>query len=68
MGLTNANLILINPKKPELQSMDVAALADTGSVFLCIPSHVQVQLGLEEVEKKELANGSTRSVPYVGPV
>jgi clan AA aspartic protease len=70
MGLTNASLILKNPKRPELQPMEVAALADTGSVFLCIPSHVQIQLGLEEVEKKEitLADGSKKSVPYVGTV
>src|SRR5436305_1910030 len=70
MGLTNAKLILKNARKPELQPLEVDALADTGSVFLCIPPHVQFQLGLEEVEKKEvtLADGSTKSVSYVGPV
>ena len=70
MGLTNAKLILKNARKPELQPLEVDALADTGSVFLCIPPHVQFQLGLEEVERKEvtLADGSTKSVSYVGPV
>jgi clan AA aspartic protease len=70
MGLTNAKLIIKNPRKPELQPMEVQALADTGSNFLCIPPHVQFQLELEEIEKREviLADGSTKSVPYVGPI
>jgi clan AA aspartic protease len=70
MGLTTAKLLLKNPRKPDLHPIEVDALADTGSVFLCIPAHVQLQLGLEEVEKKEatLADGSMRLVSYVGPV
>jgi len=70
VGLVTANLILRNPRKPDLQPVEVDALADTGSVHLCIPAHVQIQLGLEEVEKKEatLADGSRKLVPYVGPV
>jgi len=61
MGLTNAKLVLKNPRRPDLQPLEVAALADTGSVFLCIPPHVQIQLGLEEVEKRE-ATPRTRTV------
>ncbi len=70
MGLVNASLILINPRKPELSEVSVSALADTGSVHLCIPEHVRIQLELEELDKKEitLADGSRRLVPYVGPV
>ena len=70
MGLVTAKLMLQNPRKPDLQPVQVDALADTGSVHLCIPPHVQLQLGLEEVEKKEatLADGSRKLVPYVGPV
>ncbi|MBI2807129.1 MAG: clan AA aspartic protease [Planctomycetes bacterium] len=70
MGLTFAKLTIRNPRNPALQPMEVEALADTGAVFLCIPPHVPLQLGLEDVEKKEvtLADGSTQSVPYVGPV
>ncbi len=70
MGLVSAKLILRNPRKPDLQPVEVDALADTGSVHLCIPPHVQLQLGLEEVEKKEatLADGTRKLVPYVGPV
>jgi clan AA aspartic protease len=70
MGLTNAKLMLSNPRRPDVQPVQVDALADTGSVFLCIPPHIQVQLQLQEVEKKEatFADGSTKLVPYVGPV
>src|ERR1700732_3820417 len=70
MGLTRAKLLLKNPRLPDLQPVEVTALADSGAVHLCIPLHVQLQLGLEEAEKKEatLADGSKRLVPYVGPV
>jgi clan AA aspartic protease len=70
MGLTNARVTLRNPRKPELQALEVDALADSGSVHLCIPGHIQMQLGLEEVGKNEatLADGSKKLVPYVGPV
>jgi clan AA aspartic protease len=70
MGLTYAKVILKNPRLPDRQPIEVDALADSGSVHLCIPAHIQIQLGLEEVEKKQatLADGSQRLVPYVGPV
>jgi clan AA aspartic protease len=70
MGLTHAKLLLKNPRQPELQPVEVSALVDSGAVHLCVPSHVQIQLGLEEVTKKEvtLADGGKRLVPYVGPV
>jgi clan AA aspartic protease len=70
MGLVNASLILKNPRKPELSDISVSALADTGSVHLCIPEHVRIQLELDELDKKEvtLADGSRKLVPYVGPI
>ena len=70
MGLVNANIILKNPRIPELSPVTVLALADTGSVHLCIPEHVRIQLDLKELDKKEvtLADGSRKLVPYVGPV
>ena len=70
MGLTNANIMLRNPRLPELEPVEVDALADTGAVHLCIPSHIQIQLKLEEIDKKEvtLADGSQKLVPYVGPI
>ena len=70
MGLVHAKLALLNPRKPDLQAVEVDALADSGAVHLCIPPHVQIQLELEETAKKEvnLADGTKKLVPYVGPV
>lgn len=70
MGLTNGQLLLRNPRRPELQSVEATALADTGALHLCIPEHVQLQLELEPIDQKEvtLADGSRRVVPYVGPI
>jgi clan AA aspartic protease len=70
MGLVNAKLVLKNPRKPKLKTVEVEALVDTGAIHLCIPSHVQIQLELEKIDKKEvtLADGSHQSVPYVGPI
>ena len=70
MGLTTASIKLINPRNRELEPVEVEALADTGAVHLCIPPHIQIQLALEEIDKKEvtLADGSRRLVPYVGPI
>ncbi|HVS34264.1 MAG TPA: hypothetical protein VMS17_01710 [Gemmataceae bacterium] len=70
MGLVRAKITLKNPRRPDLQPVDVDALADSGSVHLCIPAHVQIQLGLEEAARKEatLADGGKKVVSYVGPV
>lgn len=59
MGLVKAKVILKNPRKPDLQPLEVEALADSGAVHLCLPAHVQIQLELEESAKKEvtLADG-----------
>ena len=65
-----AKLRLSNPRDSSRGPIEVGALADTGSVFLCIPQHVCLQLGLEVLQEREvrLADGSCLSVPYVGPV
>ena len=70
MGLVSASVELQNPREPSLEPVRVSALADTGSVHLCIPEHVQIQLRLQEIDKKEvtLGDGSRKLVPYVGPV
>jgi clan AA aspartic protease len=70
MGLVKAKLVLKNPRQPDLQPVEVDALADSAAVHLCVPPHVQIQLALEESGKKEvtLADGSRKLVPYVGPV
>ncbi|HEX5421119.1 MAG TPA: clan AA aspartic protease [Gammaproteobacteria bacterium] len=70
MGIVTTKLQLSNPRNPSLEPIEVAALADTGSVFLCIPEHVRVQLELEALELREvkLADGSRKTYPYVGPI
>ena len=70
MGLSYAHVELKNPRHPELQSITAAALADTGSLHLCIPEHYAVQLQLDQYGEKEvtIADGSRRVVPYMGPV
>lgn len=69
MGLVNAEITLRNPKNPVLAPVKVDALADTGSLHLCIPEHVRIQLELEEIDKEAtLADDSRRLVPYVGPI
>ena len=70
MGLVNGNLILRNPRLPDLDPVDVEAMADSGATHLCIPEHVRLQLQLDEVDSKEvtLADGSRKLVPYVGPI
>lgn len=70
MGIVTARLQLNNPREPSLAPMEVEALADAGSVYLCIPEHVRLQLNLQVLEHREvtLADGSRRSCPYVGPV
>ena len=70
MGLATVMITLTNPRRPELNPVEVEALADTGSVHLSIPEHVRLQLQLEERDRKEvtLADGSKRMIAYVGPV
>lgn len=57
-------------REPTLAQIEVPALAATGSVFLCIPEHVRLQLKLEVLEQREvkLADGSRATYPYVGPI
>ena len=70
MGLAYATVELRNPKEPDLHPLSVRSLADTGALHLCIPSHVALQLRLDELQKREvvLADGRKMLCPYVGPV
>jgi clan AA aspartic protease len=70
MGSVKAKVLLGNPLEPDLKGIEVDTLVDSGAVHLCIPEHLQIQLKLEEIDKKEvtLADGSRKVVPYVGPI
>ena len=70
MGLVYSTIKLANPVNNASAELEVTCLVDTCSTYLCIPSHVAVQLGLKESDTREvtLADGMSKSVPYVGPV
>lgn len=70
MRIINVAVSLSNPRKAKLKPLRLQALVDTGAVTLCIPDHVRIQLGLRELERREvtIANGKKELAPYVGPV
>lgn len=70
MGLIYTDVTLANVRDDALAPMTVNALVDTGALHLCIPQAVALQLKLEAIEQRQvtIADGSTRAVPYVGPI
>ena len=70
MDLVYAEIEIGNPRESNLETITVKSLVDTGALMLCIPEHIQIQLNLEEVEKREIttADGKKHLVSYVGPV
>jgi len=70
MGLVYGKISLSNPVLPQFEKLEVKCLVDSGSTYLCIPSHIANQLGLVALETREatLADGNSQSVPYAGPV
>lgn len=70
MGQIYSEITLSNPANASLLPIDVNALVDTGALFLCIPSHVAIQLQLTEYDMREvtIADGTRKLVPYVGPI
>lgn len=70
MGLVYANILLSNAVDSNLGSVETKALVDTGSLHLCIPEHIALQLKLKELEKREviLADGKRQLCAYCGPI
>ena len=70
MGIFKSEILLRNPVHPELKSLKVSALVDTGALHLCLPEHIVLQLQLKELEKREvtLADGRKQLASYVGPL
>ncbi len=70
MGLVFANIKLSNPVLPAQMPLETSCLVDSGATYLCIPQHIAVQLGVSELQKREviLADGAAKLVPYVGPI
>jgi len=52
MGLVNGVVTLRNPRRTDLKEVEVVALADSGSVHLCITEHVRIQLELETIRNR----------------
>ena len=70
MGIARAKIKLENPKRANLKAIETDALVDTGSLFLCLPEEIRLQLKLEATSEKEVttADGKCQLCPYVGPV
>jgi len=70
MGLVYADIVLSNPRRPDLKDLPARSLVDTGAVMLCLPEHMVNQLDLEEHGTRDVstADGKSHKVPYVGPV
>ena len=70
MGLTYTNVSISNPRKPQLSPIEVRCLADTGALMMSITETIVIQLQLDELEKRSvtIADGTTRQVPFVGPI
>ncbi len=69
MGIVYSKILLKNPRLPHL-AVEADALADSGSLYLCIPEYIRAELQLEVIDEKELllADGSLRKLPYAGPI
>jgi clan AA aspartic protease len=70
MGLIFTDVMLTNVRDDALQPLVVSALVDAGALHLSIPESIAVQLNLKELERRQvtIADGSTRAIPYVGPI
>ncbi len=72
MGLIYADVSLTNPTRGDLAGIELRMLADTGATLSIIPEAValQLELPLDHYPRRpiELADGSTRVVPYVAPL
>ena len=72
MGLIHADIEILNTRRADLQPITVRAMADTGAVLTCIPETValQLQIDFDSASRRPttFADGSTKLIPYVGPL
>ena len=70
MDMVYVDLRLANDARDDLEELDASALVDTGSMHLCIPEHMALQLQLEDLDTREfvLADGKRTQIRYVSPV
>ena len=67
MGLIHARITLKNPRNAKVKSIDVEALVDSGSLHLCLPQHIQMQLKLDAIDQKEVtvADGTRNALTAI---
>lgn len=72
MGLIHSEIVLRNASRADLGPITTRCLVDAGSMHLCIPEHIAIQLGFDLVHSAEreatLANGKVMLCKYVGPI
>jgi clan AA aspartic protease len=70
VGIVYADVELLNPRDRTLPPIKVSALADTGSMNMCISEELTERLKLETLYEQEviLADGTRRKCRYVGPL
>ncbi len=70
MGLIYVDLSIGNPSDEHLAPIISRARVSTGTLLLCIPRHIAIQLKLKTFETREVtvADGSRHICDYVGPI
>ncbi|HEX8294903.1 MAG TPA: hypothetical protein VF593_01270 [Chthoniobacteraceae bacterium] len=70
MGFVHASISLSNPRYPERRPVAVNALVDSAAYLTCIPQELCEELNLDEADRRpvQLADGSTTTTAYVGPL
>lgn len=81
MGLVYAELSLANAediglarkgfiKEDQIRRIKVNSMVDSGAYMMVIPEHIKIQLGLEQVDQREieLADGTIHICDVVGPI
>jgi len=54
MALVSAEIELSKPRDRNIRPIKVSLLVDTGSLHLCVPEHVAIQLEFEELYKRKV--------------
>lgn len=70
MAIVYTEIRLSNFARPDLEEISATALVDTGAVDLIVPEHIAIQLQLTDLRSREvtMADGTRRTVRYVGPI
>jgi hypothetical protein len=69
MGIIYADVRLANDARADFEEINASALVDTGTLYLCIPEHVALQLQLSHRQPREVqtTDGKSHLVPVCQP-